>query len=36
MQALVEQISKTQLEILALQEIRWSETDFVKKQYYSL
>jgi exonuclease III len=36
MQELAEQISKTQLEILAIQEIRWSGTGLIKKQNYSL
>jgi exonuclease III len=36
MQELAEQISKTQLEILAIQEIRWSGTDLIKKQNYLL
>ena len=36
MQESAEQISKTQLEILAIQEIRWSGTGLIKKQNYSL
>jgi exonuclease III len=36
MQEIAEQISKTQLEILAIQEIRWSGTGLIKKQNYSL
>ena len=36
MQELAEQISKTKLEILAIQEIRWSGTGLIKKQNYSL
>ena len=36
MQKLAEQISKTQLEILEIQEIRWSGTGLIKKQKYSL
>jgi exonuclease III len=36
MQELAEQISKTQLEILAIQEIRWNGTSLIKKQNYSL
>jgi hypothetical protein len=36
MQELAEQISKTQLEILAIQEIRCSGTGLNKKQNYSL
>ena len=36
MPELAEQISKTQLEILAVQEIRWSGTSLIKKQNYSL
>jgi len=36
MQELAEQISKTQLEILAIQEIKWSGTGLIKKQNYSL
>ena len=35
MQELAEQISKTQIEILAIQEIRWSGTGLIKKQNYS-
>jgi hypothetical protein len=31
MQELAEQISKTQLEIIAIQEIRWSGTGLIKK-----
>jgi hypothetical protein len=36
MQELAEQLSTTKLEVLALQEIRWSETGLIKKQNYSL
>ena len=36
MQELAEQTSETQLEILAMQEIRWSGTGLIKKQNYSL
>jgi len=36
MQELAEQISETQLEILAIQEIRWGGTGLIKKQNYSL
>jgi exonuclease III len=36
MQDLAEQIGKTQLQILAIQEIRWSGTGLIKKQNYSL
>jgi exonuclease III len=36
MQLLAERISKTQLELLAIQEIRWSGTGLIKKQNYSL
>jgi hypothetical protein len=36
MQELAEQISETQLEILAIQEIRWNGTGLIKKQNYSL
>jgi exonuclease III len=36
MQDFAEQTSKTQLEILAIQEIRWSGTALIKKQNYSL
>jgi len=36
MQELEEQISETQLEILAIQEIRWGGTGLIKKQNYSL
>jgi exonuclease III len=36
MHELAEQINKTQLEILAIQEIRWSGTGIIKKQNYSL
>jgi exonuclease III len=36
MQELAEQISKTQLEMLAIQEIRWSRIGLIKKQSYSL
>jgi len=36
MQELAEQISETQLEILAIQEIRWCGTGLIKKQNYSL
>jgi len=36
MPELAEQISETQLEILAVQEIRWSGTSSIKKQNYSL
>jgi hypothetical protein len=36
MQELAEQIGKTQLEILAIQEIRWRGTSLIKKQNYSL
>ena len=36
MQDLAEQISETQLEILAIQEIRWNGTGLIKKQNYSL
>ena len=35
-QELAEQISNTQLEILAIQEIRWSGTGLLKKQNYPL
>jgi exonuclease III len=35
MQELAEQIGKTQLEILAIQEIRWTGTGLIKKQNYS-
>ena len=36
MQELAEQIRKTQLEILAIKEIRWSGNGSIKKQNYSL
>jgi exonuclease III len=36
MQELAEQISKTQLEILAIKEIRWSGNGLIKKKNYSL
>jgi len=36
MEELTEQISETQLEILAIQEIRWGGTGLIKKQNYSL
>jgi len=36
MAELAEQISKTQLEILAIQEIRWSGTGLIKEQNYTL
>jgi exonuclease III len=36
MQELAEQISKPQLEILVIQEIRWSGTSLIKRQNYSL
>ena len=36
MQELAERISETQLEILAIQEIRWCGTGLIKKQNYSL
>jgi exonuclease III len=36
MEELVEQTCETQLEILAIQEIRWSGTGLIKKQNYSL
>jgi hypothetical protein len=36
MQELAGQRSKAQLEILAIQEIRWSGTGLIKKQNYSL
>jgi len=34
MQELAEQISETQLEILAIQELRWCGTGLIKKQNY--
>jgi hypothetical protein len=36
MQELAEQIGETQLEIVAIQEIRWCGTGLIKKQNYSL
>jgi len=36
MQKLPEQINETQLEILAIQEIRWGGNGLIKKQNYSL
>ena len=36
MQELAKQISETQLEILAIPEIRWGGTGLIKKQNYSL
>jgi hypothetical protein len=35
MEELAEQISEAQLEIPAIQEIRWSGTGLIKKQNYS-
>ena len=36
MKELAEELGKTQLEIVAIQEIRWSGSGVIKKKYFSL